>query len=521
VASQSAAQKGGRNVVVIIEYSPANRVRSVCRVLSSLGTAIVAMLAVGVSAASSTPVTSTASSASVADARSTTVATQLARASDPAGSSLLPIGTELDDEIFDRPREVFRSETRGGHRSQLVVLGEMAFSSPAILGGPARRAGISCNTCHINGTTNPRLYVPGLSTLPGTFDTTSALFNPHADDGVLDPLTIPSLRGAHLLAPYGHDGRTLSLRDFVRSVITNEFAGPEPSQKLLDALVLYIEDIDFLPNRRLTANGQLAPPFSDSEQRGQALFRRPFAHDPSLSCAVCHPPHGLFVDHEQHNVGSGGAFKTPTLINANFNGPYFHDGRYTNYAQVVAHFDREFYLSLSAQDRRDLVAYLEAVGDGEQATAGDAVETRLREISDFAAVLDTAIGDHDAKLAVLAADTIDRELRDLTELIPEPRSPTVTGGLEVRSRARALLKNLVLIFRQIGVASERARFDESAALLADFRHSLTPTTAALEAAQPWSSFNRDIHDARLAALRALNRASIDPLAAPARRPDID
>src|SRR5262249_36125438 len=138
----------------------------------------------------------------------------------PPASSLLPPGTELGEEIFDRPREVFRSETRGGHRSQLVILGEMAFSSPAILGDRARQAGISSNTCHINGTTNPRLYIPGLSTVPGTFDTTGALFNPHADNGVLDPLTTPSLRGAHLLAPYGHDGRTLSLRDFVQNVIT-------------------------------------------------------------------------------------------------------------------------------------------------------------------------------------------------------------------------------------------------------------------------------------------------------------
>jgi hypothetical protein len=29
-----------------------------------------------------------------------------------------------------------------------------------------------------------------------------------------------------------------------------------------------IEDIDFLPNRRLAANGKLAPPFSDSERAG-------------------------------------------------------------------------------------------------------------------------------------------------------------------------------------------------------------------------------------------------------------
>ncbi len=102
------------------------------------------------------------------------------------------------------------------------MLGEMAFNSPAILGAPARRAGISCNTCHINGTTNPRLFIPGHLDIPGTFDTTSAIFNPHADNGVLDPLTTPSLRGAHALAPYGHDGRMLSLRDFVRNVITTD-----------------------------------------------------------------------------------------------------------------------------------------------------------------------------------------------------------------------------------------------------------------------------------------------------------
>ena len=507
--SQSAGENGGGNVVTIIECYRADWARSVCRVFEGAGVAVlVAMLAVG------------ASATSVAGERGSTDS-GLPTGVSAVGSSLLPAGTELGDEIFDRPREVSRSETRGGHRSQLVVLGEMAFNSPAILGGPARHAGISCNTCHINGTTNPRLYIPGLSTLPGTFDTTGALFNPHTDNGVLDPLTTPSLRGAHLLAPYGHDGRVLSLRDFVRNVITNEFAGPEPSQKLLDAVVLYIEDIDFLPNRRLTANGKLAPPFSDSERRGQELFRRPFAHDPSLSCAVCHPPHGLFVDHEQHDVGSGGAFKTPTLINANFNGPYFHDGRYTDYARVVAHFDREFYLGLSVQDRRDLVAYLLAIGDGDQATEHDAVETRLREISDFAAVLHAAIADRDAELAVLAVDTIDRELRDLTEIFPAPRSTSVTGGVEARSRARALLKNLVLSFRRIGVASERARFEEAAAQLADFRGSIALTTAALTAAEPWSLFNRDIRDTQFAAARALNRAATDPSSARARRPDID
>ena len=298
-------------------------------------------------------------------------------------ASLLPSGTELGDEAFEQPREVFRSETGGGRKSYLINLGDIAFSSPLILGGPARRAGISCNTCHINGTTNPRLYIPGLSTQSGTFDTTGHLFNPKSDNGVLDPLSIPSLRGAHLLAPYGHDGRTVSLHDFVHDVVVNEFAGAEPSPEVLEAIVAYIEDIDFVPNRRLGQLGKLTGPMSESEKRGEALFYQRFPHNPTLSCAGCHEPLGAFVDHHQHDVGSGGLFKTPTLLNANFNAPYFHDGRYTSYAQVVGHFDRIFYLGLSARDRQDLVAYLEAIGDGEQALSANSIETRVKEISDF------------------------------------------------------------------------------------------------------------------------------------------
>ena len=371
--------------------------------------------------------------------------------------------TELGEEAFDQPREIFRSESSGGRKSYLVTLGDVAFSSPLTLGGAARQAGISCNTCHINGTTTPRLYIPGLSTRSGNFDTTGHLFNPKADNGVLDPLTIPSLRGAHLLAPYGHDGRTLSLPDFVRNVIVNEFAGAEPSPEILDAMVAYIEDVDFVPNRRLGAAGKLTGPLSESEKHGEALFYQPFPHDPSLSCAACHVPTGAFVDHRQHDVGTGGLFKTPTLLNANFNAPYFHDGRYTSYAQVVGHFDRTFYLGLSAQDRQDLVAYLRAIGDGEQALLPDDVATRLKEISDFMSVLDTAVPEHNVAMVTLTLDTIDRELRDLTEQFPERKSSIVAAGVEERSRARSALKYVVLSLHQIDGAMRNGHFDRAAA----------------------------------------------------------
>ncbi len=139
----------------------------------------------------------------------------------------LPAGSELNEDALDLPREVFHSEAVGGRRSHLVNLGDMAFNAPGILGGTARQAGISCGTCHVNGASNPKLFIPGMSTRPGNFDTTGSLFNPQANNLALDPVRIPSLRGARYLAPYGSDGRTTSLRDFIRNVIVVEFAGPE------------------------------------------------------------------------------------------------------------------------------------------------------------------------------------------------------------------------------------------------------------------------------------------------------
>ena len=194
-----------------------------------------------------------------------------------------------------------------------------------------------------------------------------------------------------------------------------EFAGPEPAPAVLDGLVAYIQDIDFLPNPSLGPGGRLNAAASDAERRGEKHFNRPFPQDPSLSCAGCHVPSGAFVDHTRHDVGSGGLYRTPTLLNADFNAPYFHDGRFGTYDQVVDYFDRKFGLGLSAQDGADLVAYLKAIGDGVQAYERDGAASQLREISDFASVLATAIPAHDNDVIALAVDTVGGELRDLTE----------------------------------------------------------------------------------------------------------
>jgi cytochrome c peroxidase len=417
--------------------------------------------------------------------------------------TVLPAGTELNQDALTVPREQFRTEAAEGIASYQVKLGDIAFNSPAILGGVARQAGMSCNTCHVGGTSNPKLFVPGLSRHPGTFDTTGPLFNPKADNGVFDPVRIPSLRGARYLAPYGNDGRMTSLREFIRNVIVSEFAGAEPSPAILDALVAYIQDIDFLANRRLGRGGRLLTT-DEAELRGQALFNKPFPHDPSLSCATCHVPSGAFLDHQQHDVASGGLFKTPTLVNANFNAPYFHDGRFDSYEQVVAYFDHVFDLKLSAQDTGDLAAYLHAIGDGERPNVANRIGVQLQEISDFASVLGTAIPAHDAETVALTVDAVDNELRELIEQFPDHRDQTIAGGQAERQRARAVLKGMLLNLSRIELAAADGDFDKAAAEFQNYRYVASANVgAALRAAEPWSLFNPKIHDAHYAAMRQM------------------
>jgi Di-haem cytochrome c peroxidase len=231
---------------------------------------------------------------------------------------------------------------------------------------------------------------------------------------------------------------------------------------------------------------------------------KPFPHQPQLSCAACHVPSGAFVDHTQHDVGSGGLFKTPTLLNADFNAPYFHDGRYDRFEQVVAHFERVFDLGYTKQDRLDLIAYLTAVGDGFKPYERDGVTAQLKEINDFVSVLGTAIPAHDADVVSLATQTVGRELRELTEQFPDRKDTTVTGGVEERRLARAALKDLVLIMRRIDAATSAGHFERAADEYTNYRKlTFAALPLILNNAAPWSLFNPTVHQAHFAALRQL------------------
>jgi cytochrome c peroxidase len=337
----------------------------------------------------------------------------------------LPPGSNLNDQD-PLPRLVLNFEERGIDEKDLplVAYGDMLFDSPKIFGEPARSLGMTCSTCHNRSDINQSIFIPGISHQPGALDVDGAFFNPVFNDRRADSLDIPSLRGLRFTGPYGRDGRFASLRDFTRNVIVNEFGGKEPTPFMLDALIAYLLEFDFLPNRQIDRGGRLTDAASDAARRGERLFRKPFAQMDAKSCASCHVPSANFLDRRAHDIGSGSAgyegsrdaaYDTPTLLGTRFTAPYFHDGSLPTLASVVGWFNRRYGLALSEPERADLTAYLDAVGDADEPYEiyqGKHTPFRLafEELTTFASTLDTLLPSRDAFHAKLMIDTVAADL---------------------------------------------------------------------------------------------------------------
>lgn len=341
----------------------------------------------------------------------------------------IPAALPPGSDIFDQnplPRLVLNFEQQGIDETDLplIAYGDMLFDSAQIFGGPAQDLGITCSTCHNRSDINNRLFIPGASRQPGSVDVDGAFFNPMFNDRRNDPIDTPSLRGLRFTGPYGRDGRFASLRDFTRNVIVNEFAGAEPTPFMLDALLAYMTEFDFLPNSLLNRDGTLATAAPEAAQRGEAIFNQPFAGMGGKSCASCHVPSANFLDRKAYDIGSAapayegarsGAFDTPTLLGSLYTAPYFHDGSLPTLASVVDWFDDTNELGLNETDRSDLTAYLEAVGAADEPyTTFDDRATPFRlafdELTTFASTLDTLLPARDKSHVLLLIETVAADL---------------------------------------------------------------------------------------------------------------
>ncbi|MEM7351706.1 MAG: cytochrome c peroxidase, partial [Acidobacteriota bacterium] len=303
--------------------------------------------------------------------------------------------------------------------------------------------------CHNKSITNPGFFIPGLSARPGGMDVSNSFFAPHANNGHFDPIDIPDLRGIRFTSPYGRNGRFESLRDFTRNVIVNEFNGPEPDPLLLDGLIAYMLEFDFLPNPYLENDGRLNERAPAAAKRGEEIFHRPFAQMANRSCATCHVPSDHFLDRKRHDIGSvqgaedfsrDGALDTPTLLSARYTAPYFHDGRLDTLRDVNQWFNERFELGLSEAEIEDLTAYVETLGEGIEAYEDTlhTLEAELEEFSFFLSAYEFLEDRQKPQLVDATLATIAYEIRAHKWDLQDPQHLPVLDRLaELMDEARA------------------------------------------------------------------------------------
>jgi hypothetical protein len=143
-----------------------------------------------------------------------------------------------------------------------VEVGRAAFRDPLILGGQAARSGLTCESCHTNGRTNPTFAFPGISGPPGTADVTNFLFTAHRGSRTGKPVPIPDLGGPKSRLKVSQARSSRALEDFVDGLMTQEFDGPPPPAAVVDALAAYV---------RALGTGACPPGAGESVRAGRGI----------------------------------------------------------------------------------------------------------------------------------------------------------------------------------------------------------------------------------------------------------
>lgn len=144
--------------------------------------------------------------------------------------------------LTEQPGECLRAPA--AEEAYFVEVGRAAFGSPLLFGGQAARGGLSCNACHRNGHGNDAFFLKDLSGAPGTADVTSSLFSKVREDGVFNPVPIPTLTGVADKHEFGTRAPAPSLHAFIESAVTDEFQGAPPPETVTRGLAAYVAHLD-------------------------------------------------------------------------------------------------------------------------------------------------------------------------------------------------------------------------------------------------------------------------------------
>jgi cytochrome c peroxidase len=227
--------------------------------------------------------------------------------------------------------------------------------------------GVACLDCHSNGHTNASFHLIG--------DIRPQEFRRRIDT--------PSLRGVNIQRLFGSQRALKTVEDFTEFeqraayfdgdpvIATKKGVNPLERGSQVHFMAEFQELLDFPPAPKLGLDGKLdARKASEAEMRGQAVF---FGKG---QCATCHVP-PYYTDNTMHNLklerffkaqmingrmtSGDGPIKTFPLRGVKESPPYLNDGRLLTLDDTVEFFNLVLETHLTAQEKKDLVAFLKAL----------------------------------------------------------------------------------------------------------------------------------------------------------------
>ncbi len=213
--------------------------------------------------------------------------------------------------------------------------------------------GVACFSCHVNGHTN------------GAFE----LAPDNRPNYARLRVDTPTMRGNYAQLLFSSKRSIRSMDHFAEveeyfdgdTTMLAAIGGRDLEKAQTNHMGDFNSIIDFPPAPKLDVFNRLVPAkATPQELRGEVLF------EGKARCAGCHPAITQFTDNAMHNLAverfyagrPEGPVKTFPLRGIKDSPPYFHDGRLLTLEDVVEFFNIVLDTSLSADEKKDLVAYL-------------------------------------------------------------------------------------------------------------------------------------------------------------------
>lgn len=271
------------------------------------------------------------------------------------------------DNFFELFKCVLNPKQLDGLRLLLTAFPQQQFNFTDDRRSERPSQGVACFDCHVNGHTNAGTHLVGD-------------IRPQEARHRIDT---PSLRGVQIEQLFGSQRALMSVEDFTEFeqraayfdgdpvLATKKGVNPLDRGAQVHPMAEFQKILALPPAPKLGLDGKLDPnKATAAETRGQDLF---FG---KAKCSSCHTP-PYYIDQLMHDLHverfyeprvingilatADGPIKTMLLRGIKDSPPYLHDGRLLTLEDTVEFFNLVLGTQLSAQEKADLVAFLQTL----------------------------------------------------------------------------------------------------------------------------------------------------------------